>query len=43
MCSEIGPLDPSKVFSAHEIPWQAVLEKTKIKLELLTYIDMLDI
>ena len=43
MCSEIGQLDPSKNFSAPEIPWQVALEKTEVKLELLTYIDMLDI
>ena len=43
MCSEIGQLDPSKIFSAPEIPWQVALEKTEVKLELLTYTDMLDI
>ena len=34
-------LDPAKYFPATELAWQAALKKTKVKLELLTDIDML--
>ena len=34
-------LDPAKFLSAPELAWQAALKETKIKLNLLTDIDML--
>ena len=34
-------LDPAKFLSAPGLAWQAVLKKTKVKLDLLTEIDML--
>ena len=40
-CIEIYELDPTHFLSAPGLAWQACLEKTEIKLELLTYIDML--
>ena len=41
MCFKIYQLDPAKYFSAPGLAWQAALEKTDVKLELLTDIDML--
>ena len=41
MCLEICDRDPSKFLSALGLAWQAVLKKTKLKLDLLTDIDML--
>ena len=41
VCLEIFELDPAKFLSASGLEWQAVLKKTKVKLELLTDIDML--
>ena len=41
MCLEIYELDPAKNFSAPGLAWQAALKKTKVKLGLLTDIDML--
>ena len=41
MCLEICKLDPAKFLSAPGLAWQAALNKTKIKLDLLTDIDML--
>ena len=41
MCLEIYKLDPAKYISAPRLAWQAALKKTKVKLELLTDIDML--
>ena len=41
MCLEIYELDPVKVLSAPGLAWQAALKKTKVKLDLLTDIDML--
>ena len=41
MCPEIYELDPSKFLSVSELAWQAALKKTKIKLDILTDIDML--
>ena len=38
MCLEIYELDPAKFFSATGLAWQAALRKTKVKLDLLTYI-----
>ena len=41
MCLEIYELDPAKFLSAPGLAWQTALKKTKIKLDLLTDIDML--
>ena len=41
MCLEIHELDPAKFHSAPGLAWQAALKKTDVKLELLTYTDML--
>ena len=41
ICFELCELDPAKVLSAPGLAWQAVLKKTKVKLDLLTDIDML--
>ena len=41
MCLKIYELDPAKFLSAPGIAWEAALKKTKIKLDLLTNIDML--
>ena len=41
MCLEIYELDSAKFLSAPRLAWQTALEKTKIKLNLLTDIDML--
>ena len=41
MCINIYKLDPAKFLSAPGLAWQAALEKTKLKLDLLTDIDML--
>ena len=38
---EIYVLDPGKIFSAHGLALQATLKKTKVKLDILTDIDML--
>ena len=38
---QICYLDPVKFLSAPILAWQAALKKTEVKLELLTYIDML--
>ena len=38
---EIYRLDPSYFLSAPGLAWQACLKKTEVKLELLTYINML--
>ena len=38
MCLEIYELDPAKFLSATGLAWQAALRKTKVKLDLLTYI-----
>ena len=38
---KIYELDPAKCFSAHGLAWQATLKKAKVKLDLLTDIDML--
>ena len=40
-CIEIHVLDPAHFLSAPGLAWQACLKKTKVKLELLTNIDML--
>ena len=41
MCLKIYELDTANFFSASRLVWQAALEKTKVKLDLLTDIDML--
>ena len=41
MCLQIYELHPAKCFSALGLEWQAVLKITKVKLNLLTDIDML--
>ena len=41
MCLEIYELDPAKCLSAPVLAWQTILKKTKVKLDLLTDIDML--
>ena len=40
-CIEIHELDPVHFLSASGLAWQACLKKTRVKLELLTDIDML--
>ena len=40
-CRKIYELDPAKFLSAPGLAWQAALKKTKVKLDLLTDIDML--
>ena len=40
-CIEIYEVDPAHFLSAPGLAWQACLKKTKVKLELLTDIDML--
>ena len=40
-CIEIYELDPAKFLSVPGLAWQACLKKTKVKLELLTDVDML--
>ena len=41
MCIEIYRLDPVKFLSPPGIAWQAALKNAKVKLDLLTDIDML--
>ena len=41
MCLEIHKLDPAKFLAAPGLAWQASFKKTKVKLDLLNYIDML--
>ena len=41
MCLEIYELDPLKFLSAPGLTWQVVLKRTKVKLDLLTDINML--
>ena len=40
MCLKIYELDLTKKFSAPGLAWQTALKKTKVKLDLLTDIDM---
>ena len=40
-CIEIFELDPAHFLSAPGLAWQACLQKTGVKLELLTDIDIL--
>ena len=41
ICLEVYRLDRAKFLSGPGLVWQAVLKKTKVKLNLLTNIDML--
>ena len=41
MCLDIYWLDPAKFLSASGLAWQAVLRKTKVKLDFVTDINML--
>ena len=41
MCLQINELDPARCFSAPGLAWKAALKKAKVKLDLLTDIDML--
>ena len=41
MCLEIYELEPARSPTAPELVWRAVLEKRKVKLDLLTVIDIL--
>ena len=41
MCLEIYELDPAKFVSAPGLAWQGALKKAKVKLNLLTNIDIL--
>ena len=41
ICLKIYELDPAKFVSAPGLAWQAALKKTKVKLNLLTEINML--
>ena len=40
MCLKIYELDPAKFLSAPRLTWQTFLKKTKVKLDLLTDINM---
>ena len=41
LCLKISELVPAKFLSAPGLAWQAALKKTKVKLDVLTDIDML--
>ena len=41
MCLKIYRLDPANIFSVPGLAWQAALKKAKVKLDLLSNIDML--
>ena len=41
MCFEVYELDPIYFLSTPRLAWQTALKKTKVKLDLLTDIDML--
>ena len=41
MCLKMYGLDPACFLTAPGLAWQAALKKTKVKLDLLTDIDML--
>ena len=42
MCLEIYELDPARFLIAAGLAWQTALKKTKIKLDLLTDIDLIN-
>ena len=41
MCLEMSELDPAGFLTAPGLAWQGALKKTKVRLKLLTDIDML--
>ena len=41
MCIKIYELDPAKFLSTPGLPWQVILKKTKVKLDILTDINVL--
>ena len=41
MCLKIFELDPARLLSASGLLWQASLKKSKVKLDLLTDVDLL--
>ena len=41
MCLKIFELDPAELFSAPILAWHAALKRKKVKLDLLTDINML--
>ena len=41
MCIKIYELDPAKFLSTPGLPWQVTLKKTKVKLDILTDINVL--
>ena len=41
ICLKVYDLDPAKFVSGPELAWKTALKNTKVKLELLTNIDML--
>ena len=41
MCSKKYEMDPEKLISTPGLAWEEVLKRTKVKLDLLTDIDML--
>ena len=41
MCLKIYELDPARFLAAPGLAWQTILKKAKVKLDLLTDIDML--
>ena len=41
MCLKICELDPATFLSTPGLTWQTALKKTKVKLDLLTDVDML--
>ena len=41
MCLEMYELDPARLFTAPGLVWQAGFKKTKVRLDLLTDINML--
>ena len=41
MCLDKYEFDPAKFFSAPALTWQAALKVTKVKVDILTHIDML--
>ena len=41
ICLKINELDPGRIISAPGLIWQTALKKTKVKLDVLTDIDLL--
>ena len=42
ICIKTYELDPARFLSAPGLPWQTALKKTKVKLNLLTEIDVIN-